>query len=165
MQTAIAHTISNWLQQHPAVLRLLEILIWMSNHPIISTAIVLFAIALVWQAVKGLGYLIEIGVRSLMQAPIKLLQLLFGLGAKSLSAVGGLALKQLTGTKNTELPALPPASSQPILPDKKERLAEISSRLEALQKEQNELLQEVAAIMASEAHQSLEQTIPVGKII
>ncbi|HAZ47570.1 MAG TPA: hypothetical protein DDW76_03575 [Cyanobacteria bacterium UBA11369] len=149
MQAAIASSVSHWLQQHPAVFRVLEILIWMTNHPIISLGIVLFAIALIWQMIKGLGYLIEIGVRSLMQAPIKLLLFLFGIGAKSLSAVGGLALKQLAGTKNT-LPALPPASSQPVLPDKKQRLAEISIRLEALQKEQNELLQEVAAIMASD---------------
>lgn len=84
-----------------------------------------------------------------MQAPIKLVNVLFGLGAKSLNAVGNLALKQLTGTKNT-VPALPPASSQPVLPDKNQRLAEISSRLEAIQKEQNELLQEVASIMASD---------------
>lgn len=149
MEKAIASSASHWLQQHPAVFRLLEILIWMSNHPIISAVIVLFAIALIWQLIKWLGYLIEIGVRSLMQAPIKLVNFLLGLGAKSLSAVGNLALKQLAGTKNT-VPALPPATSQPVLPDKKQRLAEISSRLEALQKEQNELLQEVATIMATD---------------
>jgi len=72
-----------------------------------------------------------------------------GIGAKSLNAAGNLALKQLTGNKKT-VPALPPASSQPVLPDKKQRLAEISHRLEALQKEQNELLQEVATIMAAD---------------
>jgi hypothetical protein len=121
----------------------------MSDHPIISVVIVLFAIALIWQLIKLLGYLIEIGVRSLMQAPIKLLHFLLGIGAKSLNAVGDLALKPLAGNKKT-VPALPPASSQPVLPDKKQRLAEISSRLEVLQKEQNELLQEVAAIMASD---------------
>ena len=121
----------------------------MSSHPIISTVIVLFAIALIWQLIKALGYLIEICLRSLLQAPIKLLQLLFGIGVKSLSAVGGLALKQLAVTKPTP-PALPPASSPPIEPSKKQRLAEISSRLEALQKEQNELLQEVATIMAAD---------------
>ncbi len=121
----------------------------MSDRPIMSVAIGLFAIALIWQLIKWLGYLIEIGVRSLMQAPIRLLQLLFGIGVKSLSAVGGLALKQLAGTQKT-VPALPPASSQPVLPDKNQRLAEISTRLEAIQKEQNELLQEVATIMASD---------------
>jgi len=149
MKIAIASSPSYWLQEHPAVFRLIQIVIWMSDHPIISVAIVLFAIALIWQLIKWLGYLIEIGVRSLMQAPIILVNFLFGLGAKSLSAVGNLALKQLAGTKKT-LPALPPASSQPVLPDKKQRLAEISTRLEALQKEQNELLQEVATIMAAD---------------
>ena len=149
MQTAIASSVSHWLQDHPAVFRLLEIVIWMSDHPIISVVLVLFAIALIWQLIKWLGYLIEIGVRSLMQAPIKLLHFLLGIGAKSLNAAGNLALKQLTGNKKT-VPALPPATSQPVLPDKNQRLAEISTRLEALQKEQNELLQEVATIMAAD---------------
>lgn len=166
MQTAIAYSVNNWLQEHPAVFRCLEILIWMSNHPIISAAMVLVGIAIAWQLIKAVGYVLEVVARSLLQAPVKLLQFLFGITTKSLTNLGGLAVQQLIGTNNTaEPPVLPPADNQPVQPDQQQRLAEISTRLEALQKEQNELLQEAAILMASTApHPTLEKT-QVRKII
>ena len=64
--------------------------------------------------------------------------------------MGNLAVKQLKSGKNSEhtLLALPAATSQSIYKDKQRKLAEISQRLEEIQTEQNELLQEAAVILA-----------------
>lgn len=162
-QSAIAISASDWLQDHPTVFRLLQILVWMTNHPIIGVVILLFVIAIAWNLVKAIGRLIDMIGRSILQAPIKVIQLLFGVGAKSIGTVSGLAVKPFLGTKPEELPALPPASAEPIQQDRQQRLAEISSRLDAIQKEQHELLQEVATLLTTETQtQPLEEKTHVG---
>ncbi|MFE1744213.1 hypothetical protein [Coleofasciculus sp. H7-2] len=150
IQTAIASSINEWLQAHPSVLRLLQIFIWATNHPIVSLVILLFAVAIAGSLIKAVGRLIETTSLSILKAPFKLIQLLFGVSFQSMGKFGGLAFKHLTSAKNAELPALPDSISQPTQKDKQQRLAEISSRLETIQKEQNELLQEVAAILTSD---------------
>jgi hypothetical protein len=87
---------------------------------------------------------------SILKAPFKMLQVLLGVSFQSAGKFGSLAVKHLPVAKNAEQPALQNASPQPTQKDKQQRLAEISSRLEAIGLEQNELLQEVAAILASE---------------
>ncbi|MBD1896212.1 hypothetical protein [Coleofasciculus sp. FACHB-129] len=149
IQTAIASSINEWLQAHPSVLRLLQVFIWGTNHPIVSLVILLFVVAIAGSLIKAVGRLIETTSLSILKAPFKLIQLLFGVSFQSISKFGGLAFKQLTGAKNAELPALPDSNSLSTQQDKQQRLAEISSRLEAIQQEQNELLQEVAAILNS----------------
>ena len=123
MQTAISDSVSQWLQAHPVVFQLVQVLLWATNHPIISVIILLFAVAIAWSLIKAIGRLLETVGWSLLQSPFKLSQVLIGVSTKSLGNGGN---------------------------DKQQRLAEISTRLEAIQKEQNELLQEVAAILASD---------------
>lgn len=135
IQTAINSSISDWLQAHPVVFRLVQLLLWAANHPIISLIILVFAVAIAWSLIKAIGRLIEIAGLSLLQAPFKL---------------GRVAVKQLLPTKTTETPILQDSTSKPTYQDKQQRLAEISTRLEAIQNEQNKLLQEAAAILASD---------------
>lgn len=136
IQTAISDSVSEWLQDHPVVLRLVQMLLWATNHPIVSLIIFLFTVAIAWSLIKALGRLIEMAGWSLLKAPFELGQVLIGVSAKSLGKFGGLAVKR-AGEAGGEK-------------DKQQRLAEISTRLETIQKEQNELLQEVAAILASD---------------
>jgi hypothetical protein len=152
LQTAISSSISDWLQAHPVAFRLVQLLIWATNHPIVSLVILLFAIAIAWSLIKAFGRLIETVGWLLLQTPFKLGQVLIGVGFKSLGKVRGLAVNQLAFGKTAELPALQNSSSKPIQQDKQQRLAEISTRLEVIRQEQNELLQEVAAILASDKY-------------
>jgi hypothetical protein len=144
---AAAKDVIEWLDTNPGFFRLLQIVLWGTNHPIWGLIILLVILALLWNLFKGFSYLVAIVARELMQAPMKLLRLFWGASAKSMQQVSNLALKQLTGKKNTELPALPPAKSQLVQMDKQQRLTEIASRLEEIQKEQNQLLQEVSTIL------------------
>ncbi len=149
MKMAISSSISDWLQAHPVAFRLVQMLIWATNHPIVSLIIFLFAVAIAWSLIKALGRLIETIGSYLLQAPFKLSQVLIKIGFKSLGKFKGLAVNQLVVAKNTKTPALPDSDSQLIQQDKQQRAAEILTRLEAMRQEQNELLQEVAAILAS----------------
>ncbi len=150
IQTAISSSISDWLQAHPIALRLVHLLLWATNHPILSLVLLLFSVAIAWSLIRAIGRLIDTVGWSLLQAPFKLSQLLIGVGFKPLHKFGGLAVKRLVGVKNAEPPALQNFSSEPLQNDKQQRLAEISTRLEAISQEQNELLQEVAAILTSD---------------
>lgn len=147
MQTAINNSVSEWLQAHPLVFRLVQFLIWGTNHPIWGLVTLLFTVAIAWSLIKAISSLIETAWLALLKAPFKLSQALFGVSAKSLSKFGGLVNKQLTANKNPNLVLQP---SEVIQLNKQQRLAEISTRLETIQKEQSELLQEVAIILAAD---------------
>lgn len=132
MQTAISDSVSEWLQAHPVVFRLVQMLLWATNHPIVSLIILIFAVAIAWSLIKAIGRLIETVSLSLLQAPFKLSQVLIRVSSKSLGKYGGLAMR----------------GALPEVGNKQQRLTDISTRLEAIQKEQNELLQEAATILA-----------------
>jgi hypothetical protein len=150
MQTAIASSVNDWLQAHPTILQLVQLLIWATNHPIVSLIVLLFTIAIAWSLIKVIARLFEQASLSLLQAPFKLIQFLIAASAKSLGKAGSLATKQLSIANTAEYRVLQHSSSTTVYQDKQQRLAEISTRLEAIQKEQNELLQEVAEILASD---------------
>jgi hypothetical protein len=147
MQTAINNSVSEWLQAHPVVFRLVQLLVWATNHPIWGVVMLLFAFAIAWSLIKAISRLIETAWLALLQAPFKLSQALFGVSAKSLGKFKGLAVKQMVA-KTTD-PVLHNSNSE-LIPQDKQRIGEIFNRLEAIQNEQSELLQEVAAILASD---------------
>lgn len=142
-----SNDVMQWLDTNPVVFRLLQLVLWGTEHPIWGLFILLIILALLWNLFKGFSYLLVMLAKEIIQAPMKLLRLFWRVSTKSMQQVSNLTLKQLTGKKNTEIPALPPASSQPLQIDKQQRLAEISSRLAEIQKEQNELLQEASVIL------------------
>jgi hypothetical protein len=150
VQTAIASSMHDWLAQHPVFLRLVQILSWATNHPIISCVMLVFILALVWSIIKAIMRLIEAASWSILQVPIKLLQSLVKVSFLTFSRFGSFAVQKITNTQpNEEISALLPINTQVIYQDKQQRLAEISHRLEAIQQEQHELLQEAADIIAS----------------
>ncbi|HEY9875891.1 MAG TPA: hypothetical protein V6D12_20840 [Candidatus Obscuribacterales bacterium] len=151
MQKAIASSVNEWLQVHPSVLRLVQMLLWASNHPIVSLIIFILVVAIAFSLIKAIGRLFEILGLSILKAPFKLVVRLTGFSLKSLGKFGGLFFKKLPVATNAETAALPDANSQPIETDKQQRLAEISNRLEAIRQEQNELLQELTALIKSDS--------------
>lgn len=150
MQTAISNSVSEWLQAHPAILRLMQLLIWATNHPVVSIVIFIFVVAIAWSLIKAIARLFEQVSLSLLQAPLKLVQFLLAFSAKFLGKFSGLATNKPIIDNNTETTVLQLSSSNLVYQDKLQRIVEISTRLEVIQTEQNDLLQEVAAILASE---------------
>ncbi|MEH2067300.1 MAG: hypothetical protein V7K47_03870 [Nostoc sp.] len=148
VQTAINSSINDWLTQHPVVFRLVQILSWAANHPIISLVILVFALALFWSIIRAIVRVIETASWSLLKVPVNLLLALVKVSFVSLTQVGSFAVQRITLTKTIDnLPVLLPENFQT---NKQQRLVEISTRLAAIQNEQQELLQEAADLIASD---------------
>ncbi|MFQ4146739.1 hypothetical protein [Chlorogloeopsis sp. ULAP02] len=151
IQTAISASMDDWLREHPAILRLLEILSWATNHPIISLIILLFAISIIWSIIKAIVRLIETASWSILQIPFKLLLAVIKLSFLSFTKIGSLTIQKITSDRTTDqLPLLPPANAQLLHFNKQQRLAEIQERLAKIQQEQHELLQEAAELLAKD---------------
>jgi hypothetical protein len=162
MKSVIYDSISDWLGDHQTLSRLVQMFGWAANHPIISGIVLIFALAILWNLIKGIGHFIQLASLSIIRVPLKLL---WGLVAVSFVAVGKLVVNRYgvikqrnsASQESKEVAILPEESSQVIKlekqadskSDKQERLLEITARLEALQKEQKDLLQEAATLMVS----------------
>ena len=135
-----------WIDAHPALSWITKALLWGINHPIFSLVFVILAIFSLRQFIKGLGSLVEQALLSVVKAPFKLGQFLLGLRANPLGKSNEKDFKN----KQREDKALGfnPSIPGSISHEHRERLSKILMRIEALRQEQNELLQEVAAILA-----------------
>lgn len=147
----INSAVNDWLIQHPTLWRLLQILDWSANHPIISLVVLLFALTLIWSIVKAIMRLIEQASWSILQVPLKLIQAVLKFSFFSLVKFFSVVFRK---SNNQDIPTknlvLIEQSHQNIYPEKQQRLAEIAMRLEAINKEQKELLQEASTLIAQD---------------
>ncbi len=154
VQTAITSSFTDWFEYHPAFLRIIKLFNWSINHPIISFIILIFSLAIFWSLIKAIGRLIESASLSILQIPLKLLQALIQYSWLTLSKLSNLTnIKfnvQKATNNNSELKLDNNTAYQLICYNKQQRLKDISVRLENIQKEQQELLQEAADILDSE---------------
>ncbi len=139
---AITSSVTNWLQSHPVIFRIFNTIVWATDHPIISFAVIILTIAIAFSIIKRLNRLLEMVGLSLLQAPFKLIKTGF-----KLSPLSSLSIKQKFNNKNVSSLALNDVDII-ISQNPQQRLSEISDRLQVLQKEHSELLQEAATILA-----------------
>ncbi len=145
MQNAIAQartqgfatSVTNWLQAHPVIFRFFNTIIWAIERPIISIAILVLTIVISLSIIKALNRLLETVGFSLLQAPFRLIARGFKLSWWGI---------RQNPHKNASNLAVNNANVI-ITHNPQQRLAEISQRLQVLQKEHNELLQEATAIL------------------
>jgi predicted transcriptional regulator len=149
IQTVITSSVNDWFTEHPAIFQIVKILGWAVNHPIISFIILIFALAILWNIIKLIGRLIELASLSILRVPLRIIQNLIKFIFFSFTTIGGLAIKKFLFKKKADnIVALQATNSPPVIQDKQQRIAEITQKLDAIQREQNLLLQEVAELMA-----------------
>lgn len=132
-------SIKVWIDSHPVAFWVVQGLLWGIDHPILALVVVLLLVFILQRLLKALSYLVERALVSLLQAPFKFGRFLL---RSSTGLLGRLRGKEAT----SELEAL---SSELTQTNQTERLATILTRLEVIRQEQDQLLQEVAAIVAS----------------
>ncbi|GAX37594.1 hypothetical protein [Nodularia sp. NIES-3585] len=159
-QTAVTSSLNDWLTEHSEFLHLFHILEWAVNHPIISLIILILGMTLILNIIKVIISLITKASWSILQIPLKLIWAVIKLSFISLTKFRGFAIKPGTDNKTTNKLAVLSTNPRSIDENKNQRLAEISSRLETIQQEQQELLQEAADLIATEIGltQNHEQT-------
>jgi len=120
----VLQPVQDWLTLHP-------FWNWLLIHPVWLLGVVVLVLFLFAGLMGAIARLTEAIWLALLQAPIRLAQLLF---------IGVAKLLQLPFTAK---PKVSPASQ----PNSQERLTAILNRLENLRQEQDELLQEVRSIL------------------
>lgn len=136
-----------WVNSHPVVSWVIEVLLWGFNHPIIGLITMLLASSILWQLLKAFSRLIETVLLSILQAPLKLSH---SLGKFSLKSLGQFKISGST-TLPPELSTVSKAASTVTTSQtKQEELARILARLEAINQEQNQLLKEVIVTLSAD---------------
>lgn len=151
VQTVINSSLTDWFEQHPAFLRIIKSFNWSINHPIISLIILLFSLAIFWSLIKAIGRFIESASLSIAQIPLKLTQALIKYIWFSLGKFTNFATKKnkdaITPDNISQYNIQEHTNFKISSCSKQQRLKDISFRLEEIQKEQQELLQEAANLL------------------
>ena len=154
VQNVITSSFTDWIEQHSAFLRIIKSFNWLVNHPIISLIIILFSLAILWSLIKAIGRLIESASLSILQIPLKLFQTLIKYCWFFIRQLINFTKTKFTGEKivnpNSKFSLNNNHNYQVLSDNKQQRLTDISTRLEEIQKEQQELLQEATDILNSE---------------
>ncbi|MGB3656186.1 MAG: hypothetical protein WBA41_33920 [Rivularia sp. (in: cyanobacteria)] len=156
VQTVVSSSVADWFEQHPAFLGIIKSFNWAANHPIISLILIVFGLAILWSLIKAIGRLIESASLSILKIPLKLLGSFIKYIWRSLSKFSKKATNKIIDAKidNASELQLHNTAYQLITYNKQQRLKDISARLEEIQKEQQELLQEAADILDTEKNNS-----------
>lgn len=115
-------SVQAWLATHPVIA-------WIMSHPLWAIALFFIALLLSWGLLGAIARLVQQAWLLILQAPLKLLRWLFD------SLFKAFPMRVLKSGEPT------------ILEQREQRLLETLSRLEALQQEQEELMQEVKTIL------------------
>ncbi|PSB02047.1 hypothetical protein [Merismopedia glauca] len=170
MPNFIDSYINDWLEQNPSIIKVFQVVAWVTNHPLISLAILLFSLVIIRKLVKGLDRLFEVTGLSIIKT---IFNFIWGVITGILVTIGKLTgwgwtklfarenqstNQEAIALESSENPIDIEASSvvveseetlllEPAKIDKQQRLLEIQTRLESIMKEQNDLLQEVAVLL------------------
>jgi hypothetical protein len=118
----VLKSVQEWMVTHP-------VLAWAMNHPLWAIALFFIVLLLCWGLLGAIARLVQQAWLFILQAPLKLLRWFFT-GLFNAFFIRGLK------------------SEEPLVFEQREqRLLETLNRLEALQQEQEELMQEVKTIL------------------
>ncbi len=151
IQNSMNSSVNDWLVQHPAVYKLVQLLGWAANHPIWSVILGLLFIAFALSIIRAVVRLIETASLSILKTPLRLMWLLISYIGQKLGKYTVFGWNKLTSNNGVNLTV----QEAPIInvsdtitnDTKPERLAEISVRLAEIQSEQNALLAEAAELL------------------
>jgi hypothetical protein len=126
--------LNNFTQPYPLIPKLLQLLAWISTHPIRGIFLVLLILVLITSLVRGIIRLIESASILILQTPLKWIWLLIQYTFKSIFSLINKPSKNSLEQIDLE-------------PTKEQRLIDISQRLATLQNEQQELLEEAKKLL------------------
>ncbi len=119
MELAFQSLANHWIEQHPRIF-------WLLQHPVITLVGILISVILCSRLLFAIAYLIDRIWLWIIKAPWLLLKSLLGIKNKTAEAVGN--------TINYELAINP------------EQLTKIVNQLERIEKQQKQILQDVASL-------------------
>jgi hypothetical protein len=165
IRNAIATMVQDWLNEHP-------VLEWCVAHPIWAIALLFLLIFSAWGLLGAIAQLVKTLWIELLRAPLKLgrwlgvrLLNLFRHSIDETSQTSDAQTLQLQDIQSLRSTLNDPNSDdRQNQNDQPARLREVVARLEQLQAEQAQLLQEVRAILHPPSGATLQTRIPTLKV-
>jgi hypothetical protein len=151
--------LQGWLVVHP-------VWNWLLTHPLWLLGLMVLVLFLFAGLLGAIARLTEAVWLAILQAPLRLVQLLFVGVAKLLKMPFTPRVTRATVSPSVSQIAAQPVSPTLSQPDAKERLTTILDRLDYLRQEQDELIQEVRSILAAQPEALSEKPIekPLEKL-
>jgi len=139
--------VNAWINAHPATAWVIKALLWAINHPISGIVIIFLATFILWKLFTASSRFLEQGLLFTLKFPLKFGQSFLNLSFKALAkfAFSALTIKQPKSKDLALDTSIADSSSQKHKP----QLAKLITRLEAIRQEQNDILQEITAIVGS----------------
>ncbi|TAF10173.1 MAG: hypothetical protein EAZ77_03595 [Nostocales cyanobacterium] len=136
---------TTWINDHPTISWVMKSLLLAINHPIISIVIIFLSLYLVWKIFQLFSRILDQGLLFTFKTPIKLIYALFHLCFKTISKLLFSWLKiKPTAENNLELNAAISDAS-----DTKQEITKLLHRLDAIRKEENDILKNLIALLAA----------------
>jgi hypothetical protein len=137
---------TTWINNHPTLSWIMKLLMLAVNHPVITAFMIFLGIYIIWKIFQLFSKILDQGLLFTLKTPIKLIYALFSFGFKNISKLLFSGLKISKSEDNSLI--LNNAIADNISLDTKQEITKLLMRLEAVRKEENEILENLTALLA-----------------
>lgn len=139
-------TMTTWIDNHPTISWIMKLLTLAVNHPVITAFMIFLVIYIIWKIFQLFSKILDQGLLFTLKTPLKLIYAMFSFGFKKISKLLFSVLKIRKSEDNSLM--LNNAIADNISLDTKQEITKLLMRLEAVRKEENEILENLTALLA-----------------
>lgn len=139
-------TITTWIDNHPTLSWIMKLLTLAVNHPVITAFMIFLGIYIIWKIFQLFSKILDQGLLFTLKTPLKLIYAMFSFGFKNISKLLFSGFKFKKSEDNSLI--LNNAIADNISLDTKQEITKLLMRLEAVRKEENEILENLTALLA-----------------
>lgn len=138
---------TTWINNHPTLSWIMKLLTLAVNHPVITAFMIFLGIYIIWKIFQLFSKILDQGLLFTLKTPLKLIYAMFSFGFKNISKLLFSGLKISKSEDNSLI--LNNAIADNISLDTKQEITKLLMRLEAVRKEENEILENLTALLAN----------------
>ncbi|BAZ78941.1 hypothetical protein PN497_08175 [Sphaerospermopsis kisseleviana CS-549] len=139
-------TMTTWIDNHPTISWIMKLLTLAVNHPVITAFMIFLGIYIIWKIFQLFSKILDQGLLFTLKTPLKLIYAMFSFGFKNISKLLFSGFKFKKSEDNSLI--LNNAIADNISLDTKQEITKLLMRLEAVRKEENEILENLTALLA-----------------
>jgi hypothetical protein len=137
---------TTWIDNHPTISWVMKLLNLAVNHPVITAFMIFLGIYIILKIFQLFSKILDQGLLFTLKTPLKLIYAMFSFGFKNISKLLFSVLKIRKSEDNSLI--LNNAIADNISLDTKQEITKLLTKLEAVRKEENEILENLTALLA-----------------
>lgn len=137
---------TTWINHHPTLSWIMKLLMLAVNHPVITAFMIFLGIYIIWKVFQLFSKILDQGLLFTLKTPLKLIYAMFSFGFQNISKLLFSGLKFKKSEDNSLM--LNNSIADNISLDTKQEITKLLTRLEAVRKEENEILENLTALLA-----------------